>query len=65
MAQQRRPQGRLDEGGEAVGAIDEKAWIVAAAIAEPGWFDDMHGRGLGASLDGVQPSATDESDRAT
>ena len=65
MAQQRRPQGRLDERGEAVGAIDEKAWIVAAAIAEPGWFHDMHGRGAGARLDGVQPSTTDESDRAT
>ena len=34
MAQQRRPEGRLDEGVEAIRAVDEKAWIVAAAIAD-------------------------------
>jgi len=65
MPQQRGPQGRLDEGREAVGAVDEETWIVAAAIAEPGWFHDMHGRGAGSPSDGVRPSETDESDRAT
>ncbi len=56
MAQQRGPERRLDERLEAIGPIDDEAWIVGAAFAEPGGFQDMHGRGAGVRLDGVRPS---------